>query len=299
MTRIAAWRVIALLALVALLASIPPWRRPGIPQPPPAGFGAAVAYGLGGVKELDALGAVWYVDYDYQGPVLGSHRRIRTVNPGSNLDDLRAVARGHPGDWWQIGNEPNDAAQDHMSPAEYARRYRQVYYAIKSVDSTARIVPAGLADADWKWANAFRETYRSGYGEYPRVAGWNIHNYGLETCPSALDFDLFRDRIIAFRDWLARTGDAAKPLFLTEFGVLYGNGCCRCPEVPDEQLTEYMRATIEWMEETHLIQGWAWFALRTDGRYNGDLFDSQGTFTPAGRMFSELVRTMARNRRAP
>lgn len=243
---------------------------------------------MGGARELDALGAAWYLDYDYRGPSLGSHQRLFTLKTGWDLSQVADIAAVYRGEWWEFGNEPNDPNQDHVSSAEYARRYHDFYFTIKRIDATARIVPAGIANADWGWAEAFREAYRARFGRYPLVDGWNIHNYLLDRCDSALDVGTFQKRILAFRRWLEYIGDADKPLFLTEYGVLYGNGCCGCPVIPVDSGIEYMRTTTRWLIESHLVQGWAWFAVRTDGKYNGDLFSASGVLTPYGTTYREL-----------
>ena len=196
----------------------------------------------------------------------------------------------NPGEWWQFGNEPNDSNQDNISPAEYARRYYAFSAALKQADPLARVVPAGVANADWQWTNSFRESYRAEYGTYPRVDGWNVHNYLLDRCQDALDVNAFQARILAFRDWMAGIGEMAKPLFLTEYGVLYGNGCCNCPSIPPDQVIGYMRTTSQWLSKTNLVQAWSWFALRTDGRFNGDLFSARDELTEYGLAFRDLIK---------
>ncbi len=271
-------------------ACVPPWQRPGLPKPAPRGFGAALGYGLGGARELDAVGAVWYLDYGYRGKSLPDHPRLFLVNTGADLRPVVEAAQRERGEWWQFGNEPNDPNQDAVSPSEYARRYHDFYFALKRADPTALIVSAGIADADWGWAEAFREAYRTQFGRYPRVDGWNIHNYLLGGCASALDVSAFQKRILAFRRWMEHIGDVDKPLFLTEYGILYGNGCCGCHLIPPEAGTEYMRATTRWLMESGTVQAWAWFAVQSGGRFNGDLVSPDGELTPYGATYRELGR---------
>ena len=258
-------------------------------KPPPLGFGVAVGYELGGERELDLLGTGWYFDYDFRGEALGNRRRLFTASSHANLKSVAEVARRWRGEWWQFGNEPNDPNQDDISPAEYASRYHVFYNALKAEDGSARVLPAGIADADWKWADAFRESYHSQFGRYPSVDGWNIHNYLLETCEGALDVAAFQARILAFRHWMTRVGEGSKPLFLTEYGVLYGNGRCGCPLIRSSQVVTYMQTTTQWLIETGLVQGWAWFALSSSGRYNGDLFTADMTLTEVGGAYRDMI----------
>ncbi len=280
-------------AIPVLLALFAAARQSAIPQQPPRGFGVAIGYTLGGARELDALGSVWYLDYDFRGAAIPNHRRFLLINTQANLASVPSVARADRGAWWQFGNEPNDPNQDNVSPAEYAARYHAFAATLAAADPAARIASAGIADADWRWADAFREAHRAQFGSYPRVDGWNIHNYLLDTCAGATDVAAFQARIVAFRDWMRRIGDDAKPLFLTEYGVLYGGGCCDCPPIPAADVIEFMRATTQWLCQTQAVQGWAWFAARTDSRFNGDLFRADGTFTEFGAAYSALMRTPA------
>ncbi len=250
-----------------------------------------IAYGLGGSNELNELGTVWYLDYDYRGATLDQQQRFFMVKANWELGGVAPVARSYPGEWWQFGNEPNDLHQDNVSPAEYARRYHDFSSTLRSADPSARMVPAGLADADWRWAESFRQAYVRAYGTWPPVDGWNIHNYLLDTCAGATDAGMFQRRIEEFRDWMGRSGEGDKPLFLTEYGVLYGSGCCDCPAIPNDQAIEFMRTTFRWLSEARLVQGWAWFAVQSGGRYNGDLVSPDGKLTDFGRAYRDLART--------
>ncbi len=283
-------RVIVLLGLIAAAAFVPPWNEPGIRKPAPRAFGVDVGYGLGGARELDQLGAVWYSDYDFRGEAFGAHPRVFLVEANSDWRAAPDVARQHRGEWWQFGNEPNDPNQDDLSPADYAVRYHDFFFALKAADATAAVVPAGIANADWRWADAFREAYRARFGRYPPVAGWSIHDYLLDSCAGALDVNRFEARIAAFRDWMARVGQSNQPLLLTEYGVLYGNGCCGCPKIADEDVARFMRETTAWLTQARLVQGWAWFALYSGGRFNGDLFAGNADLTRLGATYRELIQ---------
>ncbi len=293
LNRLPVLRAVLLLSVIGALAWLLPRQRLQGTKPPPTGPGVAIAYGLGRTSELSELGSAWYLDYDYRGELLGGRQRFFMVKTTRELAGVAQVARSSPGEWWQFGNEPNDLHQDNVSPSEYARRYHSFYVTLQSVDPTARVVPAGLANADWRWAESFREAYERAYGTPPPVDGWNIHNYLLETCESATDVELFQRRIEEFRAWMARSGEGVKPLFLTEYGVLYGNGCCGCPAIANGRVIDFMRSTSRWLSETHLVQGWAWFAAQTGGRYNGDLVDADGTLTEFGRAYRDLARELA------
>lgn len=240
-------------------------------------------------SQLDTIGRVWYYDYHYKASAPAIYPRLFMVR---NLPFDRALAdvmAGNRGAWWAVGNEPNDPNQDYRTPAEYAEFYHDFVQWAKRQDSQCRIIPAGFADADWRWANAFRESYQSLYGEYPAVDGWNIHDYILGRDP--YDVDEFKRRIVAFRHWMLEIGESDKPLFLTEFGVLYGSGCCERPIDPPEKTVEFMRQSVQWLAETDYVQHWAWFILNNAREFNGGLFDASGHLTLYGETYRELARS--------
>jgi hypothetical protein len=102
-----------------------------------------------------------------------------------NLIDL------HRGAIWVIGNEPDrgpdggecsKGAQDDVQPEMYARAYHDLYWYIKTRDSTARVANAGVVQVtpgrlqylEKVW-NAYRTYYHT---DWP-VDIWNIHIYIL------------------------------------------------------------------------------------------------------------------------
>jgi len=240
--------------------------------------------------QLDALGPVWYMDYRWNTPTLAGHDRLYVIRSWEVRGDhgaIRAAMQASGAAWWSLGNEPNDPNQDNVSPEEYA----ELYHTFEGWATEARrcqILPAGIANADWNWAEAFREAYRQKYGRYPRVDGWNIHNYILEEGLNPYDVAEFQRRILAFHRWMETIGDGQKPLFLTEFGVLYGNGCCNRPVDPPDQIQSFMRDTVRWLATSDLVACWAWFA--TDAvPYNGSLLDQSGQPNPLGTIYRELL----------
>lgn len=253
-------------------------------------FGVGVGDAPVTAEQLDALGPLWYVDWQWRTPTLGGHERIYIVRCAEVQRDTGAIAaamREHGVAWWALGNEPNDVKQDNVSPEEYAQLYA-------TFESWARgtpgcyLLPAGIANADWQWAEAFREAYRTRYARYPRVDGWNIHNYILEPGLDPYDIAEFGRRIEAFRHWMESIGDGDKPLFLTEFGVLYGNGCCERPTDPPEKIETFMRESVQWLRESGLVEAWAWFATYST-LYNGNLMSPGSQLLPLGELYRDLA----------
>jgi hypothetical protein len=242
---------------------------------------------------LDKLGDVWYYDYQYASPSALGHRRLFMVRWGPFDDALRERMRQNRGAWWAAGNEPNDPNQDFRSPAEYAQFYHDFYQFAKRVDARCKVVPAGLANADWRWAGEFRREYYRLYQQYPPADGWNIHNYLLEEQVDPYDVAEFKRRIVAFRHWMAEIGEGNKPLLLTEFGVLYGAGCCERPVDSPEKTIRFMRETVRWLAESDYVQHWAWFILNNAGDFNGGL-SQEGALTGYGESYRDLIIELSR-----
>jgi hypothetical protein len=248
-----------------------------------------VIVGSSATAALDQLGPVWYYEYSAEGDALPGHQRVYLVHPFFSEQRLAQSLRQHRGCWWLVGNEPNDPNQDNLSPGAYAAFYHRFYEIAKSADPSCRVAPAGLANADWAWADAFRQSYREQYGAYPSLDAWNVHNYILEPGADQLDAAEFQRRIIAFRDWMARIGEDRRPLFLTEFGALYLKDRSGADEDP-EQVARYIEASVAWLGATDYVQYWAWFANDTAGAFNGDLCDAQGRLTAYGEAYRDAIQ---------
>jgi len=258
-------------------------------------FGVGVGDAPVSAAQLDALGPVWYMDWTWRTPAIGGHQRLYVIGCAEVKGDrgrLPAAMRASGAAWWSLGNEPNDPNQDNVTAEEYAELYH-IFEGWADQAPQCRILPAGIANADWQWTEAFREAYRERYSRYPQVDGWNIHNYILEAGMDSYDVSEFSRRILAFGRWMESIGDGDKPLFLTEFGVLYGNGCCDRPVDAPEKLEAFMRDAIEWLQESKAVTAWAWFATYTR-LYNGSLMTEDGQLNTLGEMYRDLVLAGAR-----
>jgi len=258
-------------------------------------FGTRFGVGIGDApltgEQLDQLGPVWYMDWSWSKPAVVGHQRLYVINCDEvepQGPKIAAAMKASGPSWWALGNEPNDPNQDNRSPEEYACLYR-TFEEWAAEAPQCGILPAGIANADWQWAEQFRQAFLERYGRYPKVDGWNIHNYILEPGLDPYDVTEFARRIEGFRLWMANIGDAGKPLFLTEFGVLYGSGCCDRPVDPPDKLQEFMIDAVEWLQQSDSVQAWAWFATYTRA-YNGSLMSPAGELNDLGRLYGRLVR---------
>ena len=259
-------------ALLVLVFGARAFKTPNYPPPPPQGYGVDLGYHLGGQSDLDALGEVWYLDYGFETPRYTNHPRLYFVTLTDNQSDIPRIARLNRGQWWTFGNEPNDPNQDNIPPVAYVKPYHDFYFKLKAVDPQAHIIPTAVANADWRWLDEWRKSYHASYGRFPPVDGWRFHNYLLDTCQGATDVTEFRARAIDFRNWVRQIGDDALPVFMTEYGVLYGNGCCGCPLISPAAVIEYMKGTTRWLQQTQFVRAWSWFAARPAGDLTATCF---------------------------
>src|SRR5579859_897338 len=183
--------LLAALALLSGVVLVVPPRGPRGPGPPPSapptatpapqvvalprGYGVAIGFGYGTAADLDQLGPAWYYDYGAGGADWPRHPRVLMVRPAEGADDetLRERVLAHPGHWWMLGNEPNDPHQDNLDIYAYTRYFAHTAARIRALDPTAGIMPAGLANADTRWAAALRAEYMRQTGQPLQVDAWN------------------------------------------------------------------------------------------------------------------------------
>lgn len=226
-------------------------------------------------------------------------------------DLLSATVAANPGATWLIGNEPDRRYwQDSLEPHIYAQAYHEFYHRIKELDPTALVAAGGIVQPTplrLQYLDMVLEGYRERYGEPMPVDVWNIHafilrerscDYYPDDCwgaeiPPGIDapegmlygiqdndnFEIFKQNIERFRQWMAERGYQDRPLIITEFGVQMW------PEYdfPPERVNAYMNATFEYLmtatgtmgypaDDYRLVQRWAWYSL-SDDHFNGWLFD--------------------------
>ncbi len=291
---------------------------------------------------VDALRIGWYLNYgSSNNPARPSGIRyaqmIRlkhdaqgnyTYTPSKN--SIIQIAQTQPGSSWFIGNEPDRRKyQDEVNPDIYAKIYHELYYLIKEVDPTAKILAGSIVQPTpvrLKYLNVILKTYRSLYGTQMPVDAWSIHNFILNeascehfdifSCwgaeiPPGLDdreglrlsindndnFTLFVEQIERFRNWMRDNGYRNTPLYLSEYGVLmpveYG--------FPAERVNTFMTKTFDYLltktdtntgypaDGNRLVQKLSWYSL-TDTDYNGRLFSADTKQrTPMGDNFANYV----------
>jgi hypothetical protein len=306
----------------------------GVYLSPSDRFGVVVDLTEGPIEDYDVshLGAGWYLDWstrlDPSHPAGMEYVQVIGVSGGAyspGLATLRTIVDNNPGSLWLIGNEPDCIWQGNSLPSEYATVYHKLYSFIKGRDPGAKVAVGGIVQPTplrLQYLDMVLDAYQSLYGEMMPVDVWNIHNMILreascevypENCwgceiPPGIDahlgmtytvqqnddIDIFKQHIVAFRQWMKEKGERDKPLIVSEYGVLM-------PEMYDfdyARVKAFMYASFDYLttatndslgypaDENRLVQRWVWYSL------NDDDFEGypsrQHLFDPATRQITQL-----------
>jgi hypothetical protein len=243
---------------------------------------------------------------------------------------LRTHVENNEGSLWIIGNEMDRRdwmdnstcwTQDEMLPSVYAVAYHELYHAVKGWDPTAKVAIGGMIQATplrLQYLDMILDEYQARYGEKMPVDVWNVHGFilrevrgswgadippGISATQGKLyeikdndNMSLFKQHIVAFRQWMKEKGERNKPLIITEYGINMA------PDIVDEngndfdavRVRDFMYATFDYFlgsesvdtslgyppDENRLVQRWNWYSLDDDTEnqwgqiYNGNLFHS-------------------------
>lgn len=251
-----------------------------------------------------------------------------TTSPG--ISTIRELAAANPGKRWYIGNEPDRPIyQNDLEPLVYAMAYHDLYYEIKDADPTAQIVAGTIVQATpvrLMYLDMVLEAYRELYREPFPADAWSVHGfvlnevsceYDLTNCwgaevPRGVDvgfgeilgiedndnYDLFVERIIRFREWMAERGYRHTPLYLSEFGILmpadYGFDAARVNEFMNKSFTYMSNATDAALgypyDGNRLVQRWAWYSVADATAFNGWLYSpTSKNLSPMGENFAAFT----------
>lgn len=252
-----------------------------------------------------------------------------------NYDALDFAVAQNPGETWIIGNEPDRYIyQDSITAEVYAQRYYQVALKIRALDPAAKLgfgtvvqpTPIRMRYLD-RTLDAMDLLSGSREVTLSLIDIWSIHAFILNENPFAwgagvpvgfLDdwadaipvtdyadthsIEIFRNRIIAFRNWLQQKGEQDKPFWITEYGSLFPPITPPYATVSDELTSEFMLDSFEFLlhnrdeaigfpqDDYHLVQRWFWYSLN-DRRniFGGSLLDIFPEIDPQNYQYITLV----------
>jgi hypothetical protein len=229
------------------------------------------------------------------------------------------------------------SGQDEILPSTYATAYHDLYTLIKAADVTALVANAGVIQATplrLKYLTQIWDSYWAQYGGPMPVDVWNVHNFilqekardwGAEIPPGLteetgeylddttthLDLAIFGQQIRAFRQWMKDHDQQAKPLIVSEYGVLFSNGVMGLREDDPKPVQNFMTGSFDYFldtqdctlgfvqDECRLVQRWVWYSLDDKtGGFNpfGRLFDPDSTeISETGQVFRDYILRRAYN----
>lgn len=225
---------------------------------------------------------------------------------------IQQLAATNPGKTWYIGNEPDRVHfQNDLEPHVYAEAYHDLYHLLKAADPTAVVVAGTIVQATpvrLMYLDMVLDHYKTTYGAAMPVDAWSIHGFILNevSCdydptncfgadvPRGVDvgfgeivsiedndnYDLFVERIVRFRSWMAEHGYRDTPLYMSEFGILmpadFGFDAARVNTFMDRTFTYMQDATNPALgypyDGNRLVQRWAWYSVADALNFNGWLY---------------------------
>jgi len=185
------------------------------------------------------------------------------------------------------------------------------------VDPTARLAIGGVIQPTplrLEYVTKIWDSYQAIYTDTMPVDVWNVHNFiiqekagewGAEIPPGIdgtegeyvdepathIDMVIFKQQIRAFRQWMKDRGQQAKPLVVSEYGILYHNGTMGLPDRAS-YVQNFMVASFDYFYNTkdctlglvsdgcRLVQQWNWYSLD----------DTWGDFNPYSRLYNPTTR---------
>ena len=291
------------------------------------GLGVNQDYGLVTDYDFESLRIGWYTDWGVRegaSPIKAEHVQIVMVRKSlypPPWDRLEKVLLERPEEIWLIGAWPEWQEGGNRTPEEYAEIYHTMYRFIKERDPDARVAPGGIVSPTplrLQWLDAVLKAYQARYGSKMPADAWHIWNYILREeagswgigIPAGLDaktgqlyepadnanLAVFREHVVAFRQWMADRDERYKPLIISGYGVqmpseYLGDGDAKRGE---DRISAYMTRTFDYLrtarddkigypgDENRLVQRWLWYSLNekpydphTGSGGNGMLFTRQ------------------------
>jgi hypothetical protein len=157
---------------------------------------------------------------------------------------------------------------------------------------------ADLYDANGNSTHQWGAGVPVGYNAATWPAPELIHPEWGETWKT-FDITIFSDRVKAFRQWMKDQGEQNKPMWITEYGVLFPSQGNPYLYTSDQDAANYMAQTYDFMlgykdpslgypaDDNRLVQKWTWYSLNDQvTHFGGSLYNpATGRLTPVGAKF--------------
>lgn len=202
--------------------------------------------------------------------------------------EARAIERDwlatHPQSYILVLNEPNVPYQANLTCEEAGRNVERYGNDLWADYPEARLVIGGIFTTDYNGASVW---VGRDYAEcmvanmdaatYARIAGWHWHYYPFATG----DPGLAKANIAELAAWTHAQG---KVFWLSEIGLIGWAAAW-----PDSVKEPWMREMVRWLEDSGVVDRWAWFIAQCDPIWpcpqTLELWDANG-ITKWGQIYS-------------
>jgi len=218
-------------------------------------------------------------------------------------------------DTWEIWNEPNMGIfwAPHADPARYTELLQAAYTAIKSVDSDAFVVSAGLAPVATRGANMTAREFVEAmyvYGAKNYFDALGFHPYTYPVLPTDYNdqnaWSQMEETKWSLRGIMKYNGDGDKDIWLTEVGAPTGGPGARANSndfsrwnVPDHVTESYQAELLESAVRENETVDWTgpffWYSYQDLGTNTSDrenffgIRRYDGSAKPAYTTYQELL----------
>lgn len=199
--------------------------------------------------------------------------------PFVNNGLMQQWVQGHPGKFYIIGNEPDKAEQDNLTPTQYAELFHKAAAAIRGWDSTAKVAPAAVSQDPGGWT-PYLDAVITADNYILSCDLWTMHYYAHSP-------DTFKNKVTEFRQWRdGKPGQSGKELWLTEFGW-WSDG----QTYNWDNQGNFMVQVCPWLETSCQLHRWFWFEGYYDAQYESFclLRPTNTVRTPLGEIYKNLA----------
>ena len=266
------------LAVIALTANWSAAAASRSPTPSKRGI-ASAKYEAADPQKLSRLGASWAYDWSATPPPKDRHLQGVPMAWGggsitnSTITTLTRARRSGRARYLLGFNEPDNAGQANMTPAEAAALWPKLERTGLILGSPAPAVPTD------GWLARFITIARR---RHLRVNFIALHYYQDFTDPSAVS-ELKSQLIAIHRQF-------GKPIWITEIGAMdirqWGEPMLHGPT--RTRAVGYMRRSFAMLDKLSFVRRYAWFTdecWSDSGCHASSLFDASGHVTAVGRAF--------------
>jgi hypothetical protein len=222
-------------------------------------------------------------------PNVANHE-YRMLASQDDLSYAASQAAENPGGAWLLGNEPQVADQDTLSPAAYLAFWQRAAAAILAADPAAKLIAGQtlnwnlIGSTGIQSGGAFMDAVvAAAGGTLPPCHGLGLHLYDLDyrQMPPCNPQALWAD-VVSCRAWLTAHG-LAVPIYVTELGAI--TDVDTAGQRQPARVLGYLNALCGWLgEHAAALNVACWCAFAT-GRGVFRLMTDDGALTPVGAQY--------------